>query len=111
MPKYHAREKDEWTHACVISNSGPCKMTVHTGGPTRTPSGGSCGAVAVRQELRGELLMGEVCRQQAGGAACVAACVRCCCCAVAERSHHQIPASGDPVNGFFRRPVGGVYVL
>jgi hypothetical protein len=79
---------------------------MHTGGPTRAPSGSSYGAVAVRQELRGELLMGEVCRQQAGGAACVAACVRCC--AVAERSHHQIPASGDPVNGFFRRPVGGV---
>jgi hypothetical protein len=74
---------------------------MHTGGATRAPSGSSCGAVAVRQELRGELLTGEACRQ-AGGAAWLPA------FALAERSHHQIPASGDPVNGFFRRPAGGV---
>jgi hypothetical protein len=69
---------------------------MHTGGATRAPSGSSCGAVAVRQELRGELLTGEACRQ-AGGAAWLLPAF-----ALAERSHHQIPASppcsgGDPV--------------
>jgi hypothetical protein len=60
---------------------------MHTGGATRAPSGSSCGAVAVRQELRGELLTGEACRQ-AGGAAWLLPAF-----ALAERSHHQIPAS------------------
>jgi hypothetical protein len=51
------------------------QFAMHTGGATRAPSGSSCGAVAVRQELRGELLTGEACRQAARRRR-VAVCVR-----------------------------------